>query len=75
MFSFYNGQHASPFHREKGTSFGFPLSPPPSQPSPTFIHTESSGHIGTSALNIALAQKELVKWPPSIYVTAVFEWP
>lgn len=72
MFSFYNGQHVSPFHRERGTSFCFPLSPPPSQPSTIFIHRESSSHIGTSALNMALAQKKLVKWPPSTYATVVF---
>lgn len=70
MFSFDDGLHTSPFHWERGTSLGFPLSPPPFQLSLTFTHRESSSHTGTSALSRApfqghWLQKGLLEWSPS----------
>lgn len=70
MFSFYNGQHASPFHGERGTSAGCPLSPPPPQPSPTFSRRESSSHMGSEqgSLPGPRAHRQLEKWPPSVCI-------
>lgn len=65
MFSFYNGQHASPLRGERGISFGFPLPPPPSQPSPTVTHREGSSHICSQRGPSPWPwPQELGEWPP-----------